>query len=163
MNKFATPYTLHQENEQLQCGVCANKLLGIGPNLSDESARDISKLWGNDAVHPQPEAYSALARAIDSDILQEGVQHTNAPKQTVEPLAKRQKLDLSQLRQPWVEGCSLCSATVPRQDTYPGSGATKRHGGRGGGRGWNRADFRLRGSANNRGRGSGCGKGWRRK
>jgi hypothetical protein len=140
--------------------VCANKLLGIGPNLSDESAWDISKLWGNDAVHPQPEAYSALARAIDSDILQEGVHHTNAPKQTVEPLAKRQKLDLSLSRQPWVEGCS---AAVPHQDTYPGSGATKRHGCRGGGRGWNRADFRPRGSANNRGRASCCGKGWRGK
>jgi hypothetical protein len=55
--------------------VCANKLLGIGPNLSDESARDISKLWGNNAVHPQPEAYEALAHTIESDILQEGIVH----------------------------------------------------------------------------------------
>jgi hypothetical protein len=80
--------------------VCANKLLGIGPNLSDDSARKISRLWGNDAVHPQPAAYIALAGSIETDILQEGVHYTNTPKQPAESLAKRQKLDLSQSRQP---------------------------------------------------------------
>jgi hypothetical protein len=136
--------------------VCANKLLGIGPNLSDDSAREISKLWGNDAVHPQPAAYIALARSIESDILQEGVHYTNTLKQPAESLTKRQKLDLSQSRQAWVE---RCSAAVVRCDTYPSYGSTKWHGGRGGGNGWTR-----RGSTTSRGRGhGGGGKGWRGK
>jgi hypothetical protein len=129
--------------------VCANKLLGIGPNLSDDSAREISTMWRNDPLHPQPAAYIALVRSIESDILQEGVHYTNSPKQPVQSLAKKQKLDLSQSRQPWVQGCS---AAVPRRDIYPV------HGSRGGGNGWNR-----RGSASGRGRGHGRGRSWRGK
>jgi hypothetical protein len=52
--------------------VCSNKLLGIGPHLSDEMARDVSRMWGGDPVHPLPEAYDTLACAIESDILTDG-------------------------------------------------------------------------------------------
>jgi hypothetical protein len=113
--------------------VCANKLMGIGPHLSDQAASDISKLWGGDAVHPLPEAYDALTSAIERDILMEDARYINPPKQSGGGPSKRFRTDFSKTRQQWVEGCS---AAVPRRDTYnPSAPRNNRTRGRGGGGG----------------------------
>ncbi len=52
--------------------ICTNQLLGIGPNLSDEAAKELSRLWGGDPVRPLTEAYEELASKIVSNILVEG-------------------------------------------------------------------------------------------
>jgi hypothetical protein len=95
--------------------VCSNRLLGIGPDLSDEAARSISQLWGTDPVHPSREAYEALASAIERDVLSDEVKYINAPNPHGGNPPKRPRTDLSQSRQGWVTGCS---AAVPRRDTY---------------------------------------------
>jgi hypothetical protein len=69
--------------------ICANKLMGIGPHLSDKAASDISRLWGGDTIYPLPEAYDALACAIESDILVEGVCYINPPKTQGSPVAEK--------------------------------------------------------------------------
>jgi hypothetical protein len=113
--------------------VCTNKLIGIGPDLSDEAARAISQLWGSDPVHPSRAAYEALAGAIERDVLKDDVKYINAPKTHGEISSKRRRTDLSQSRQGWVTGCS---AAVPRRDTaQPIRGASGR-GSTGRGRGW---------------------------
>jgi hypothetical protein len=60
--------------------ICANCLIGIGPLLSDEAARDIIQMWGSDPVHPLPETYEALVSATENEILITGVKYINAPK-----------------------------------------------------------------------------------
>jgi hypothetical protein len=63
------------------CIICTSRrLLRIGPNLSDEAAKELSRLWGGDPEHPLPEAYEELASRIISDILIEGVKYINPPK-----------------------------------------------------------------------------------
>ncbi len=116
--------------------VCTNKLIGIGPDLSDDAAKATSQMWVSDPVHPSPAAYEALTSAIERDILTDEVKYINALKPHGGAASKRQKTDLSRTRQGWVTGCS---AAVPRHDTAQasrgscgwGSGG---HGGRG--RGW---------------------------
>jgi hypothetical protein len=71
--------------------LCVNRLLGTGPELSDEVARNVSSLWGSHPVHPLPEAYVTLVRAIDSDILVDDVRHINPPKQHGETANQRRK------------------------------------------------------------------------
>jgi hypothetical protein len=102
----------------------------IGPHLSDEMARDVSRMWGGDPVHPIPEAYDTLACAIESDILTDGVRYINPPKVKSGLLAKKNKMDLSLSRQGWVDGCS---AAVARRDTE------RSHGSYNPGRGWDGA------------------------
>jgi hypothetical protein len=104
--------------------VCSNRLLGIGPDLSDEAARAISQLWGSDPVHPSRDAYEALANAIERDVLKEDVKYINAPTVHGGNPSKRPRTDLSQSRQGWVTGCS---AVVPRRDTHqPSRGSNSR-------------------------------------
>jgi hypothetical protein len=86
--------------------------MGIGPQLSDQAASDISRLWGGDAVHPLLEAYGALAAAIESDILTDDVRYVNPPKNLGGPNPKKPQVDISKSRQQWVEGCL---AMVPRR------------------------------------------------
>jgi hypothetical protein len=72
----------------------------------------ISRLWGSDPAHPQPEAYDELACAIKNDVLIEGVKYINPPKEHFSASAtKKPKIDLARSRQGWVEGCS---AALPR-------------------------------------------------
>jgi lysophospholipase L1-like esterase len=132
--------------------VCSNRLLGIGPDLSDEAAREISLLWGTDPVHPSRDAYDALSRAIERDVLKEDVKYINPPQLHGGNPPKRPRPDLSQSRQGWVTGCS---AAVPRRDTYQaakGSSArgslTRGSAGRGKGGAW----FPRRGHGGWRGR-----------
>jgi hypothetical protein len=118
--------------------VCCNRLLGIGPDLSDEAARAISQLWGSDPVHPSRDAYEALARAIERDVLKDDVKYINAPTLHGGNPPKRPRTDLSQSRQGWVTGCS---AAVPRRDTYQAprghsSRGSVARGSTGRGRGW---------------------------
>jgi hypothetical protein len=84
--------------------LCDNRLIGIDPQLSDEVAKGMSRLWGADPVYPLPDAYEMLARAVESDKLQDRVRYINPPGQHGEPDTKRQKLNLSQSRQCQVEG-----------------------------------------------------------
>jgi hypothetical protein len=130
--------------------VCANKLMGIGPHLSDQAASDISRLWGRDAVHPLPEAYDALSSAIERDILLENARYINPPKQLGEVAPKRPRTDFSKTRQQWVDGCS---AAIPRRDTYNPSVRTTgvRGKGNGGGAGFRGGRKPFRGSHTNRG------------
>jgi lysophospholipase L1-like esterase len=60
--------------------ICDNKLISIGPDLSDDAAKVISRMWGTDPVHPSPAAYEALACAIERDVLTDDVKYINAPK-----------------------------------------------------------------------------------
>ncbi len=113
--------------------VCTNKLLGIGPDLSDEAARTISQLWGSDPVHPSRDAYEALANAIERDVLKDDVKYINAPTAHGGSSSKRLRTDLSQSRQGWVTGCS---AVVPRRDTFQPSRGSSARGSAGRGRGW---------------------------
>jgi hypothetical protein len=95
--------------------MCTNRLLGIGPNLSDDAAKELSQLWGTDPLHPLPEAYDVFANKFMSDILIEGVKYINPPRdhhQSTVP--KKPRTDLACSRQGWVEGCS---AALPRRDT----------------------------------------------
>jgi hypothetical protein len=95
--------------------ICTNRLLGIGPNLSDDAAKELSQLWGTDPIHPLPEAYDELANKIMSDILIEGIKYINPPKDhRLATAPKKPRTDLACSRQGWVEGCS---AALPRRDT----------------------------------------------
>jgi hypothetical protein len=104
--------------------ICSNRLLGIGPNLSDEAAKELSRPWGGDPVHPLPEANEELASRIVSDILIEGVKYINPPKEHHSSSApKKPRTDLACSRQGWVEGCS---AILLRRDTErTGSGPVR--------------------------------------
>ncbi len=112
--------------------ICSNRLLGIGPNLSDEAAKELSQLWGNDPVHPLPEAYGLLANKLLSDTLVEGAKYINPPRDDLHSsVSKKPKTDLACSRQGWVEGCS---AALPRRDTVrseKGNGSLQRPRGRG--------------------------------
>jgi hypothetical protein len=127
--------------------VCANRLIGIGPQLSDEAAKIISQMWGSDPVHPRREAYEALAAAIESDILTDDVKFANPPKTRNDNRAKKPRTDLSHSRQGWVVGCS---AIIPRKDTISSSRG-RGHGGPSRGRG----AWKWRAGKGNRGRGGG--------
>jgi hypothetical protein len=88
--------------------------MGIGPNLSGDAAKELSRRWGGDPVHPVPEAYEELASKVMSDILIEGVKYINPPKEQHSASApKKPRTDLACSRQDWVEGCS---AALPRRD-----------------------------------------------
>jgi hypothetical protein len=86
--------------------LCSVRMLGTGPNLSDKSAKDISRSCGGLAVHHLHEA-----RARESDIpLHDGVWHINPPNQHGGPPANRQKIDLCRCWQDRVEGMFDCHA-----------------------------------------------------
>jgi hypothetical protein len=110
--------------------VCTNKLISIGPQLSDDAAKEISQMWGSDHVHPSMAAYEALATVIERDVLIEDVKYINAPKSHGDSAAKKQETDLCRSRQGWVVGCS---AAVPRRDTIPSSRGHCGRGSRGSG------------------------------
>ncbi len=67
--------------------VCTNKLIGIGPQLSDDAAKEISQMWGSDPVHPS----MALATAIERDVLIDDVKYINDPKSHGDSAAKKQR------------------------------------------------------------------------
>jgi hypothetical protein len=136
-------------------------MLGLGPALEDEKAREISDQWGSDAVHPLPVAYGIMAAAIESDVADPSAKYINAPKSLMGPPSKKLKVDHSKLRQGWVDGCS---AALPRRDTVsgplamndgPACGKPRGHSG-------SRPYWVKRGSSNS-GRGRFRGRGWRGK
>jgi hypothetical protein len=127
--------------------VCANRLLGIGPQLSDEAAKIISQLWGTNPVHLRWEAYETLAAAIENDILTDDIKFVNPPKTRDDYMAKKPRMDLSHSRQGWVVGCS---ASIPRKDTFS---STRGRGPGGPSRG--RGSWKWRAGKGNRGRGGG--------
>jgi hypothetical protein len=141
--------------------LCPNRMLGLGPALEDEKAREISDQWGSDAVHPLPAAYGTMASAIESDIADPSAKYINAPKSQTEPPAKKPKVDHSKLRQGWVDGCS---AALPRRDTVSGPPARNVGPARGKPRGNSgyRPYWAKRGSTFS-GRGRSRGRGWRGK
>ncbi len=49
--------------------LCQNRMLGIGPHLSDEAAIDIEGMWGKDPVDPSAEAYRVIAQTIEDNAL----------------------------------------------------------------------------------------------
>jgi hypothetical protein len=130
--------------------VCANRLIGIGPQLSDEAAKMISQMWGSDPVHPKHEAYEALAAAIERDVLTDEVKFINAPKSRDDNRAKKPRNDLSHSRQGWDVGCS---AAIPRKDTTSSSRGSRGRGHGGPNRGT--GAWKWRAGRGNRGRGGG--------
>jgi hypothetical protein len=86
-------------------------MIEIRSGLSDEDAREASKLWGGAAVHPTAEGYARIATKLEEELISEA-KYTNPPKSLASE-AKRPRQDLSLTRQPWVEGCS---AALPRGD-----------------------------------------------
>jgi hypothetical protein len=99
--------------------LCPNRMLGIGPQLSDADARKIGGMWGPDPVHPSEDAYKEIAAAIDAEVSDGTAKYTNSPRPMAGDNPKRSRLDLSSSRQEWVTGCS---ATLPRRDTISGGG-----------------------------------------
>jgi hypothetical protein len=99
--------------------LCPNKMLGIGPQLSDVDARKIGGMWGPDPVHPSEEAYKEIASAIEAEVNDGEAKFTNPPRIMMGENLKRSCVDLSSSRQDWVTGCS---ATLPRRDTISGGG-----------------------------------------
>jgi hypothetical protein len=79
--------------------LCPNRMLGLGPALEDEKAKEISAQWGNDAVHPLPAAYEIMATAIENDIGDQNAKYINPPKNLGGVAAKKQGIDHSKLRQ----------------------------------------------------------------
>jgi hypothetical protein len=141
--------------------LCPNRMLGLGPALEDEKAREISDQWGSDAVHPLPVAYGIMAAAIESDIADSSARYINPPKSQGGPPPKKPRVDQSKLRQGWVDGCS---AALHRRDTSSGpvapndgaaSGKSRGHGG-------SRPFWGKRGHTYS-GRGRFRGRGWRGK
>ncbi len=128
--------------------VCTNRLIGIGPHLSDDAAKEISQMWGSDPVHPKSEAYEALATAIERDVLTDEVKYINAPKSRSDNRAKKQKTDLCHSRQGWAVGCS---AAVPRRDTIPSSRGSRGRGYGGSGNGSRTWKWRARRGSRGRG------------
>jgi hypothetical protein len=142
--------------------LCPNRMLGLGPALEDEKAKEISAQWGNDAVHPLPAAYEIMATALENDVGDQGARYINPPKRMGGLPAKKQSIDHSKLRQGWVDGCS---AALSRRDTSSGSSTTNSGNTpgkiRGRGRGGYRPYWVKRGS--NNGKGWNRGRGWRGK
>jgi hypothetical protein len=84
-------------------------MLGLGPQLEDDKANEISRKWGRDAMHPLPATYETMATVIESEVLEEGARYIHnppPPKSQGEPPSKCQKIDQSKLHQGWVDGCS---------------------------------------------------------
>ncbi len=121
--------------------ICPNRMLGIGPHLSDMDARKIEGMWGPDPVHPSDDAYKEIASAIKAEVSDGEAKYTNPPKVLTGENPKRSRVDLTTSRQDWVTGCS---ATLSRRDTISGGerGNAARPSGRGRGRGSNKPDFR---------------------
>jgi hypothetical protein len=94
-------------------------MLGIGAHLSDEDAQRIGGLWGPDPVHPSQEAYKVLATSIEDDLSCTEARYTNLPKEALGNAQKKPQIDLAEIRQEWVAGCS---ATLPRGDTISEGG-----------------------------------------
>jgi hypothetical protein len=142
--------------------LCPNRMLGLGPALEDEKAKEISAQWGNDAVHPLPAAYEIMATALENDIGDQSAKYINPPKSLGGLSARKQGIDHSKLRQGWVSGCS---AALSRRDTSSGSSSmnTGNSSGkiRGRGRGGYRPYWVKRGPVS--GRGGNRGRGWRGK
>jgi hypothetical protein len=99
--------------------LCPNRMLGIGPQLSDADARRIGGMWGPDPVHPSEDAYKEMAAALDAEVSDGNAKYTNSPPPMAGDNSKRSRLDLSSSRQEWVTGCS---ATLLRRDTISGGG-----------------------------------------
>ncbi len=139
--------------------LCPNRMLGLGPALEDEKAKEISAQWGKDAVHV---AYEIMATAIENDVGDQGAKYINPPKSLGGPPGKKQNIDHSKLRQGWVDGCS---AALPRRDTSSGSSSVNAGPPlgkiRGRGRGGYRPYWVKRGPGSSKGWNRGCG--WRGK
>jgi hypothetical protein len=70
--------------------LCQNRMLGIGPHLSDEAAIDIGGMWGKDPVDPSAEAYRVIAQTIEDNALSTDARYTNPPRSQPSPLPKGQ-------------------------------------------------------------------------
>ncbi len=79
--------------------VCPNRMLRICLHLSDEATKDIGGMYRKDSVHPSPEAFGVITRAIEDDTLSTNALYTNLPKGPVEPPSKRPCVDLAKSRQ----------------------------------------------------------------
>jgi hypothetical protein len=97
--------------------LCLNRMLGIGPHLSDEDAQQIGGMWGPDPVHPSEEAYRVIAASIEEDANCSEAWYMNPPKVMVGNISRKPRMDLAKTRQEWVDGCS---ATLLRRDTVSG-------------------------------------------
>jgi hypothetical protein len=64
-------------------------MLGLGPVLEDDKAKEISEQWGRDAVHPLPAAYETMAAAIENDVVDARARYINPPKHQGGPPAKK--------------------------------------------------------------------------
>ncbi len=73
--------------------VCPNRMLKIRSGLSDEDAREASKLWGGAAVYPAAEGYAQIVTKLEEDLLSD----VNQPRSTTSD-AKRPRQDLSLTR-----------------------------------------------------------------
>ncbi len=71
-------------------------MLEIRSGLSDEDAREASKLWGGAAVHTAAEGYAQIVTTLEEDLLSD-VKFTNQPRSTTSD-AKRPRQDLSLTR-----------------------------------------------------------------
>jgi hypothetical protein len=56
-------------------------MLGLGPVLEDDKAKEISEQWGRDAVQSLPAAYETMAAAIENDVADTGVRYINQSTQ----------------------------------------------------------------------------------
>jgi hypothetical protein len=66
-----------------------------GPELSDDTAINMSRMWGTNPVHPLQDAYMLLFQKNESDILMDDVRFINLPKQQEGPATKMPSVDLS--------------------------------------------------------------------
>jgi hypothetical protein len=76
--------------------VCPNQMLEIRSGLSDEDARESSKLWGGAAVYPAAEGYAQIVTKLEEDLLSD-VKFTKKPRSMTSD-AKRPRQDLSLTR-----------------------------------------------------------------
>ncbi len=47
-------------------------MLGLGPQLGDKAAKEISAKWGRDAGHPLPADYETIVTVIENDVMGRG-------------------------------------------------------------------------------------------
>jgi hypothetical protein len=65
--------------------LCPNRMLGLGPQLGDKAAKEISIQMGRDAVHHLLAEYETIAAVIENDIMEERARYVNPPKAQGEP------------------------------------------------------------------------------
>jgi hypothetical protein len=116
--------------------ICLNRMLNIHPGLTDEEAREVASLWGDNPVHPSARAYCMIANKLEEDLESEA-RFTN-PRKEPAGTPQKKRSDLSLTRQPWVDGCSAAlprgdvRAAAPQRGSSRGSSYTPSRGHRGG-------------------------------